>query len=103
MVLAPITHHNDPKMGGIRGYFRDFLMEDFVRVGVLEYRSAGLLNNYLINRYLAILGIRVLYAYSLLSPIDNQSRSISTYYSSTAYYIILVNIIITKLISKIDP
>ncbi len=32
-------------MGGIRGYFRDFLIEDFVRVGVLRYRSIGLLSN----------------------------------------------------------
>jgi len=44
MILAPITHHNDPKIRGIRGYFGDFLMEDFVRVGVLEYRSIGLLS-----------------------------------------------------------
>ncbi len=71
MVLAPITHYNDPKIGGIQGYFRDFLIKDFVRVGVLEYRSIGLLNNYLINRYLVILSIRVLYIYSLLSSIDN--------------------------------
>jgi hypothetical protein len=42
MVLAFIAYYNDLKIGGIRGYFRDFLMEDFVRVGVLEYRSAGL-------------------------------------------------------------
>ncbi len=71
MVLASITHYNDPKMGGIRGYFRDFLIEDFVRVGVLRYRSIGLLSNYLINRYLVILSIRVLHVYSLLSSIDN--------------------------------
>ncbi len=44
MVLAPIAHHNDPKIGGIRGYFRDFLIEDFVRVEVLKYRSTGLLS-----------------------------------------------------------
>jgi len=31
---------------------------------------------------LVILDIRVLYIYSLLSSIDNQSRSVSTYYSS---------------------
>jgi len=31
---------------------------------------------------LAILSIRVLYIYSLLSSIDNQSRSVSTYYNS---------------------
>ncbi len=71
MVLASIAYYNDPKIRGIRGYFRDFLIKDFVRVGVLEYRSIGLLNYYLINRYLAILDIRVLYTYSLLSSIDN--------------------------------
>jgi len=42
MILAPITYYNDPKIGGIRGYFRDFLIKNFVRVGVLEYRSIGL-------------------------------------------------------------
>ncbi len=31
---------------------------------------------------MVILDIRVLYIYSLLSSIDNQSRSVSTYYSS---------------------
>jgi hypothetical protein len=46
MVLASITYYNDPKIGGIRGYFRDFLIKDFVRVGVLEYRSTGLFSNY---------------------------------------------------------
>jgi len=40
-----MTHHDDPKIGGIRGYFRDFLIEDFVRVGILEYRSTGLLSH----------------------------------------------------------
>jgi len=40
--LAPIAYYNDPKIGGIQGYFRDFLIKDFVRVGVLEYRSIGL-------------------------------------------------------------
>ncbi len=59
MILAPIAFHNDPKIGGIRGYFRDFLIEDFVRVKVLEYRRIGLLNNYLVNKYLAILNVRV--------------------------------------------
>ncbi len=49
MVLAPMTYYNDPKMGGIRGYFRDFLMEDFVRVGVLEYRSIGLLSKQILS------------------------------------------------------
>ena len=44
MVSALIAHYNDPKIGGIRGYFRDFLIEDFVRVGVLKYRSTGLFN-----------------------------------------------------------
>jgi len=44
MVLAPIAHYDDLKMGGIRGYFRDFLIKDFVRVEVLEYRSTGLLS-----------------------------------------------------------
>ncbi len=71
MVLASITHYNDPKIKGIRGYFRDFLIKDFIRVGVLEYRSIGLLSNYLLNKYLVIFGIRVLYVYSLLSFIDN--------------------------------
>jgi hypothetical protein len=42
MVLALIAYYNDPKIGGIRGYFRDFLIEDFVRVKVLEYKSTGL-------------------------------------------------------------
>ncbi len=79
MVLAFITYYNDPKIGGIRGYFRDFLIKNFVRVGVLEYRSTGLLNHYLVNKYLTIFNIRVLYVYSLLSSIDNQSRSVSTY------------------------
>jgi len=46
MVLASMTHYNDPKIGGIRGYFRDFLIKDFVRVGVLEYRSIGLFSYY---------------------------------------------------------
>jgi len=44
MILAFITYYNDPKIRGIRGYFRDFLIEDFVRVGVLKYRSTGLLS-----------------------------------------------------------
>jgi hypothetical protein len=44
--LASITYYNDPKMGGIRGYFGDFLIEDFVRVGVLKYRSIGLFSYY---------------------------------------------------------
>jgi len=43
--LVFITYYNDPKIRGIRGYFRDFLIEDFVRVGVLEYKSIGLLSN----------------------------------------------------------
>jgi hypothetical protein len=46
MILASITYYNNPKIGGIRGYFRDFLIEDFVRVGVLEHRSIGLLSYY---------------------------------------------------------
>jgi len=46
MVLASIAHYDDPKIKGIRGYFRDFLIEDFIRVGVLEYRSIGLLSYY---------------------------------------------------------
>jgi len=43
-----MAYHNEPKIGGIRGYIRDFLIEDFVRVGVgvLEYRSTGLFSNY---------------------------------------------------------
>jgi hypothetical protein len=81
MVLALMTHYNDPKIGGIRGYFGDFLIKDFVRVVVLEYRSTGLLSNYLINKYLVILSIRVLYVYSLFFSINNQLRSISIYYS----------------------
>jgi hypothetical protein len=44
MVSVSIAYYNDPKIGGIRGYFRDFLIENFVRVGVLEYRSTGLLS-----------------------------------------------------------
>ncbi len=71
MDLASIAHYNDPKIGGIRGYFRDFLIKDFVRVRVLEYRRIGLLSNYLLSKYLVIFNIRVLYAYSLLSSIDN--------------------------------
>jgi len=82
MILAFIAYYNDFKIKGIRGYFRDFLIKDLVRVGVLEYNSStGLFSNYLINKYLIILSIRVLYVYSLLSSIDNQSRSVSTYYS----------------------
>jgi len=46
MILVFITYYNDPKIGGIRGYFRDFLIKDFVRVGVSEYKSTGLLSNY---------------------------------------------------------
>jgi len=44
MVLVSIAYYNDSKIGGIRGYFGDFLIKDFVRVGVLEYRSTGLLS-----------------------------------------------------------
>ncbi len=46
MILTSIIYYNDLKIGGIQGYFRDFLIKDFVRVGVLEYRSTGLLSNY---------------------------------------------------------
>ncbi len=74
-----MTHYDDPEIGGIRGYFRDFLIKNFVRVGVLDYRSIELLSNYLVSRYLVIFSIRVLHAYSLLSLIDNELRSISTY------------------------
>ncbi len=44
MILASIAYYDEPKIGGIRGYFGDFLIEDFVRVRVLEYRSTGLLS-----------------------------------------------------------
>jgi len=43
-MVSSIVYYNDLKIGGIRGYFRDFLIEDFVRVRVLEYRSTGLLS-----------------------------------------------------------
>ena len=69
--MAFIIYYNDFKIGGIRGYFRDFLIEDFVRVKVLEYRSIELFSNYLVDRYLVIFNIRDLYVYSLLSSIDN--------------------------------
>jgi len=66
MVLALMTYYDDSKMGGIGGYFRDFLIENFVRVGVLEYRSAGLFSNYLVNKYLVILYIFALILYRQL-------------------------------------
>jgi len=30
MILIFITYYNDPKIGGIRGYFRDFLIKNFI-------------------------------------------------------------------------
>jgi len=43
-MVSFIVYYNDLKIEGIRGYFRDFLIKDFVRVEVLEYRSIGLLS-----------------------------------------------------------
>ncbi len=65
MVLAFMAYYNDPKMGGIRGYFGDFLIKDFVRVGVLEYRSTGLLSKQILSNtwHQGLIGIFALILY----------------------------------------